>query len=115
MFLLQRTRTAGVDDEDVTAGAAVVTKPSVLADDTNGSRHVMTPSNSSYGDDVTTTPYDRISPTDDLPPLTTEQKEALAETAQALSSRGRGILAADESNPTVSTKLWELFIFFVIE
>lgn len=37
----------------------------------------------------------------DLPPLTEEQKAALASTAQALATRGKGILAADESTPTV--------------
>lgn len=37
----------------------------------------------------------------DLPPLSEEQKDALASTAQALATRGRGILAADESTPTV--------------
>ena len=37
----------------------------------------------------------------DLPPLTDEQKDALASTAQALSTRGKGILAADESISTV--------------
>lgn len=37
----------------------------------------------------------------DLPPLSEEQRDALASTAQALATRGRGILAADESTPTV--------------
>lgn len=37
----------------------------------------------------------------ELPPLTDEQKEALAATAQDLATRGKGILAADESTPTV--------------
>lgn len=41
----------------------------------------------------------------DLPPLTEEQKAALASTAQALATRGKGILAADESTPTVRTGL----------
>lgn len=36
-----------------------------------------------------------------LPPLSEEQKDALASTAQALATRGKGILAADESTPTV--------------
>lgn len=39
---------------------------------------------------------------DGLPPLTEEQKDALASTAQRLATRGKGILAADESTPTVS-------------
>ncbi|CAN0200053.1 unnamed protein product, partial [Laminaria digitata] len=37
----------------------------------------------------------------DLPTLTDEEKDALASTAQALATRGKGILAADESTPTV--------------
>lgn len=37
----------------------------------------------------------------DLPPLTAEQKDALSSTAKALATRGKGILAADESTPTV--------------
>lgn len=37
----------------------------------------------------------------DLPPLTEQQKDALVATAQALATRGKGILAADESVPTV--------------
>lgn len=37
----------------------------------------------------------------DRPPLTEEQKDALASMAQALATRGKGILAADESTPTV--------------
>lgn len=37
----------------------------------------------------------------DLPTLTDEEKAALASTAQALATRGKGILAADESTPTV--------------
>ncbi|CAM9501554.1 unnamed protein product [Pylaiella littoralis] len=41
----------------------------------------------------------------DLPPLSEEQKDALASTAQALATRGRGILAADESTPTIGKRL----------
>ncbi len=33
--------------------------------------------------------------------LTADQKDALASTARALATRGKGILAADESTPTV--------------
>lgn len=38
---------------------------------------------------------------EDLPQLTDDQKDALASTAQTLATRGKGILAADESTPTV--------------
>lgn len=41
----------------------------------------------------------------DLPPLSEEERDALASTAQALATRGRGILAADESTPTVRVGL----------
>lgn len=40
-----------------------------------------------------------------LPPLSEEQKAGLASTAQALATRGKGILAADESTPTVRNLL----------
>lgn len=54
------------------------------------------------GADATASPgrdFDQLC--QDLPPLTEDQKEALVATAQALATRGRGILAADESTPTV--------------
>lgn len=41
---------------------------------------------------------------DQLTPLTEEEKEELAATARALATRGKGILAADESTRTVRTK-----------
>ncbi|CAM9316515.1 unnamed protein product [Ectocarpus sp. 6 AP-2014] len=40
-----------------------------------------------------------------LPSLSEEQKDALASTAQALATRGKGILAADESTPTIGKRL----------
>lgn len=47
-------------------------------------------------------PSSETSATDiDLPPLSEELKDALSATAQALATRGKGILAADESTPTV--------------
>eukprot|EP00904_Undaria_pinnatifida_P009402 jgi/Undpi1/5592/HiC_scaffold_2.g00868.m1 len=41
----------------------------------------------------------------DLPSLSDEEKDALAATARALATRGKGILAADESTPTIGKRL----------
>lgn len=60
---------------------------------TNGNSSTSTPNGSSCCADK------RI--VDQLPPLTDDQKDALAATAQTLATRGKGILAADESPRTV--------------
>lgn len=57
---------------------------------------------SSQPSDGTTMMHDH-----DLPSLSDEEKDALAATAQALATRGKGILAADESTPTVRRR-WDV-------
>lgn len=49
------------------------------------------------------TPSRPVPTNDSLPPLSEEQRNSLASTAQALAARGKGILAADESTRTVRT------------